>query len=211
MKNLDFQSPLQIMDIEKIKTIGYLLTSYAGDLNYFATFIRFSKDEISPDAYARKEVGTFKNFINEYRVARNTKRDLTADLLACSLDWHQKGRTKDVDDFAQMIQAKGLTHGKVATSLSSKIMYLMNPWEVMPLDDLAKKALDHRNKDYKGFATKIQRFRLENEKDIHQTLDGISGMLDILERPFVETVGNLEKIRENRFIDKWLWVRGGKK
>lgn len=35
------------MDIEKVKTIGYLLTTYADDLNYFATFIRFSKGEIS--------------------------------------------------------------------------------------------------------------------------------------------------------------------
>ena len=197
------------MNKEQITAVGFLLSTYESDLNYFSTFIRFSKNEISLHDYAPKAKGTFKNFIDEYRVARNTKRDLTSKLLAYSLDWYEQGRTKDVDDFARMIQGMDLTHGKMATSLSSKIMYLMNPWEVMPLDIRAKRALNHRTNIYKDFFGEIERFRLEHEKDIRQTLATISEMLDIIERPYVGTVNNLERIRENRFVDKWLWVKGG--
>jgi hypothetical protein len=199
------------MNAEQVMATGFLLSTYESDLDYFATFIRFSKKEISLHDYAHKAKGTFKNFINEYRVARNTKKDLTSKLLAYSLDWYEQGRTKDVDDFALMIQGMDLTHGKLATSLSSKIMYLMNPWEVMPLDIRAKRALKHRTNIYKDYFGEIERFRLEHEKDIRQNLATISEMLDIIERPYVGTVNNLKRIRENRFVDKWLWVRGGSK
>jgi hypothetical protein len=197
------------MDNGQVMATGFLLSTYESDLNYFAKFIGFTKQEISHNDYAVKAKGTFKNFIDEYRVARNTQKVLTSKLLTCALEWHEQGRTNDVDDFARMIQAKGLTHGKLATSLSSKIMYLMNPWEVMPLDIRAKRALKHRTNIYKDYFGEIERFRLEHEKDIRQTLATISEMLDIIERPFVDTVANLERIRENRFVDKWLWVKGG--
>ncbi len=199
-----------MMTNEQILSVGYMLSTYESDLNYFAKFISFSKKEISLNDYAQKAKGTFKNFIDEYRVARNTKKDLTSKLLTCALEWHEQGRTNDVDDFARMIQGMDLTHGKMATSLSSKIMYLMNPWEVMPLDIRAKEALKHRTNIYKDYFAKIERFRMEHENEIRQTLASISEMLDIIERPFVGTVNNLERIRENRFVDKWLWVKGGK-
>lgn len=196
------------MENKQIAAVGFLLSTYESDLNYFANFARFVNGEISPDKYCQKAEGTFKNFIDEYRVARNTKKDLTPDLLACSLEWHQQGRTKEVDDFALMIQGEGLTHGKLATSLSSKIMCLMNPWEIMPLDIRAKKALKHRTNIYKDYFGKIEQFRLEHENDIRQTLASISEMLAIIERSFIGTLTNLERIRENRFVDKWLWVKG---
>ncbi|MCB9343972.1 MAG: hypothetical protein H6576_09760 [Lewinellaceae bacterium] len=196
------------MTAEQITSIGLLLSSYKNDLNYFANFIRFSKGEISSKDYAAKAPGSFKNFIDDFRVARSTQKDLTPVLLDCALEWYQKGETKDVDGFTLLIQDKKLTHDKRATSLASKIMFLMNPWEVMPLDALVKAALKHRTNDYTRFRIKWEAFKQKEQEVITYNVGKVSGMLEVIERPFVGRISDLAKIRENRFLDKWLWVKG---
>lgn len=195
------------MKSDQITAIGFLLSSYESDLNYFANFSHFLKGAISFEDYCLKSQGTFKNFIDEYGVARSTKGDLTSDLLNCALEWYHKGETKDVDRFAQSI--KKLTHDKVATSLASKIMYLMNPVEVLPLDSRVRAALNLRTNVYADYLAEVERFKENYKSEIFQALESVMGMLFIIEGQFAGKILGLERIRENRFVDKWLWVRGG--
>ncbi len=197
------------MDNKQIAAVGFLLSTYEGDLNYFANFARFSNGEISSENYCQKAEGTFKNFINEYRVARNTRKGSTSVLLNCALDWRQKGQAIDVDGFA--LNIKKLTHGKVATSLASKIMYLMNPVEVLPVDSRVRAAFQLRSNNYVAYLAEVRKFKEDHEAEIRQSLETVARMLEIIESPFVGKIRDLEKIRENRFVDKWLWVKGGNK
>ncbi len=119
--------------------------------------------------YCYETDGIFKKFINDYQVARNAKKDSTRDLLECAWEWFQKGETKDVDGFARTIKKKELTHG-LAISPSSKIMFLMNPWEVMPLDKRAKVTVGYKGNNYADYLVKVEYFRQEHEKEIHQAL-----------------------------------------
>lgn len=199
------------MSTDQIQAAGHLLSTYESDLFHFANFIRFSKGEISEKEYCSKWNGSFKNFIDWYRVARNTDKNLTPHLLKCTLEWHRAGRTKEVDAFAAHIQSEGLTHGKLATSLASKIMYLTNPWEVLPLDQLVRNALGLRTNRYADYALEVEQFRAEKAKEIRAFLQGIEGLLKVVEGKYQGQIKDIEKIRENRFIDKWLWVRGSKR
>lgn len=199
------------MDNTLIKALGFLLSTYESDLNYFAKFIEFSERKISFDLYVQKAEGTFKNFIDEFRVARNTKKVFTPALLETTLEWYRKAQTTDVDGFALAIKEGGLTHGKVATSLSSKVMFLMNPWEVIPLDRYAKAALKHRTNNYGEYIIRLQDFQRAYSTNIQEALNQVEGMLEVVESRFAGQLKNLGKIRENRLVDKWLWVKGRNK
>lgn len=196
------------MSTDQIQAAGHFLSTYESDLFHFANFIKFSNGEIPEKEYCSKWNGSFKNFIDWYRVARNTDKDLTAQLLQCTSYWHKAGKTKDVDGFAAYIKSEGLTHGKLATSLASKIMYLTNPWAVLPLDQLVRNALGLRTNKYADYALKVEQFQVENAKEIRGFLQGIEGLAKVVEGKFAGQISNIEKIRENRFVDKWLWVRG---
>lgn len=172
------------MSNDQIQAAGHLLSTYESDLIYFTNFIRFSKGEIPVLKYCRKQNGSFKNFIDAYRVARNTDKDLTAELLQCTSHWHKAGKTKDVDGFAAYIKSEGLTHGNLATSLASKIMYLTNPWEVLPLDQLVRNALGLRTNTYADYALKVRQFRIDREREIKAFLQGIEDLANVIECKF---------------------------
>jgi hypothetical protein len=145
----------------------------------------------------------------EFKVTRNFSKGLSIDLLHFTNQWlNHKGDT-DVDGFAHFLNSKGLTHGKVMTSLASKILFLNNPWEVIPIDRQAKKALDHKSDNcYSNFKPKLEDYRISKSKFFTDTFKIVQPFLKIVEKPFEKEIENISIIRENRLLDKLLWTAG---
>ncbi|MBK8922653.1 MAG: hypothetical protein IPM81_14300 [Saprospirales bacterium] len=109
-------------------------------------------------------------------------------MLDAAWDWYKKGDSEDADGFADLIKKK-LTHGR-AISLASKIMFLMNPWKVLPLDSRAKESLDYRGNKYSVFIQKAEQDKKKREKEIRDTLQSISDMLGVIESGFTGKIVN---------------------
>ncbi len=196
------------MTNDLIKAAGFLLSWYEKDLNYFLNFIKFSEKEISMDDYCKKESCTFKSFIDDYRVARSVKKELIFELLEVSNSWFRNEKGFDIDGLAQLLKLQGITYG-YAISLSSKLMYLMNPQEVLPYDYQARKALKIPNeKSYSAFLNASKIFENKHYLEIKTTVEFIYPMLKFIEKPYLGKIPEIDKVRKNRFLDKWLWVLG---
>ena len=74
--------------------------------------------------FLKKSKGTFKSFIDEFRVARNVDKTKTHILLELTTEWIRQKYSDNVDDFAEKLKDNGITHGKIMTSLASKIFIL---------------------------------------------------------------------------------------
>ncbi len=198
------------MTTEYVQAIGNLLATYKSDLTYIRNFHKHKNGEILKEEYLTKTTGTFKSFIDEFKVARNADKDKTESLLTLSLEWVRTDKRNKVDDFASHLKEKGITHEKIATSLASKILFLNDPWTILPLDDRAKRAVGygHKENNYAEYLSKVENFRKENENEITQCLASFDEFLTIIEKEFEEEIGNIKTIRQNRFTDKLLWTIG---
>ena len=67
--------------------------------------------------------------------------------------------SNDVDQLAKKVKGLGYTHGKVMTSLCSKDLFLNNPYEIIPIDQLAKRTIGYRGNKYSEFRSKLDSFR----------------------------------------------------
>lgn len=196
------------MTSNQIKAIGNLLSGYHSDLTYITNFHRYKHGEISKQDYLKKSEGTFKSFINDFRVARNVNKTKTEYLLALTYQWVKSKKQNNVDDFAKYLCAKGITHGKIMTSLSSKILFLNNPWEILPLDSLAKNALGMKRNMYTDYLPLVNHFKQEHKKIIIECMKGVAPHLSIIEKEFTPEMRDIKTVRLNRFIDKLLWTIG---
>ena len=197
-----------VSDLQYIQALGNLLTYYHSDLMYIREFHRHKNGKIGTKEYLEKSNGTFKAFINEFRVARNIDKTKTNILLKQTIDWTCSVYHDDVDGFAESLNSNGITHNKVMTSLASKILFLNNPWVILPMDSLAKKSLGLQNNIYSNYFPLTQEFRDNNEDDISRFLNSIDEHLTTIEAPFYNEIENLKTIRFNRFVDKILWTIG---
>ena len=196
------------MTIEQIQALGNLLQYYYSDLIYIRDFHRYKNGRISTSEYLEKSTGTFKSFINEFRVARNVDKTKTAILLQLTIDWVTQKDSKDVDGFAAFLKAKGITHGKVMTSLASKILFLNDPWTILPSDNYTKRAVGLRNNTYSQYIPMTNEFKKINKLEIDECLTSVDEHLNIIETEFKNEITKIKTIRYNRFIDKLLWIRG---
>lgn len=199
------------MTTEQVQALGNLLQFYHSDLTYIRDFQRYKHGKLDTGYYLSESNGTFKSFINEYRVARNVEKSKTDLLLQLTMQWVKKKNSNYVDDFAKLLKEKGITHGKVMTSLSSKILFLNDPWTILPLDNLAKQAVGLKTNIYSQYLPRVEEFKQKNKREIESCLNSVSKHLKIIENDFNGEIENIEMIRYNRFVDKLLWTIGRSK
>ena len=191
-----------------IEALGNLLATYHSDLYYIAEFQNHKFNSIGDPDYTDKKPGSFKSFLNEFRVARNIKKDETKTLLNSTRFWIQNNDSVMVDDFAAFLTTQNMTHGKVMTSLASKILFLNDPWRILPMDGLTRNALSVQDNNYKLFKEQLEIFRSRNVEKINESLISVEQHLSIIENDFSGILDKIEMIRENRFVDKLLWTKG---
>ncbi|PIQ19146.1 MAG: hypothetical protein COW66_02695 [Flavobacteriaceae bacterium CG18_big_fil_WC_8_21_14_2_50_34_36] len=199
------------MNTDNIQALGNLLGGYNSDLLYIRNFQRHKNGELGSSEYLIKSNGMFQSFLNEFRVARNidkTKRDV---LLMLTMDWVNLENPHDVDGFAKLLNREGITHGKTMTSLASKILFLNDPWTILPLDSLAKKTVRLKNNIYSDYLPLTFDFQEKNKKEMKECLMSIDKHLNIIEAPFQYEIHKINIIRQNRYTDKILWTIGRKK
>ena len=190
----------------RIKAIGNLLQYYESDLVYIRNFRRFREGRIEGPSYLSTRPGTFRSFLNEYRVARNRKRGETESLLSTILDWVKSPRADDVDGLAKMI--RNVTFEKTMTSLASKILFLNNPSVIVPCDSLNRAALGLKLNEYGIFRSRMEAVRDKHLSEIAAWLAPVEEYLTLVESGFHNEIESLGAIRVNRFVDKLLWVKG---
>lgn len=191
-----------------IEALGNLLATYHSDLYYIAEFQNHKFNSTGDPDYTDKNPGSFKSFLNEFRVARNIKKDETKTLLNLTRVWIQNNDSMMVDDFAAFLTTQNMTHGKVMTSLASKILFLNDPWRILPMDGLTRNALSVQDNNYKLFKEQLEIFRSGNVEEIKESINSVEQHLLIIENDFSGKLHEIEKIRENRFVDKFLWTKG---
>jgi hypothetical protein len=131
--------------------------------------------------------------------------------LGLTTEWIKQKHSDNVDDFAQQLKASGITHGKIMTSLASKILFLNNPWRILPLDNLAKQAVGLKTNIYANYLPLTDNYITENKNEINKLLTSVDKHLKIIEKQYEQEVENIILVRQNRFIDKLLWTNGRKK
>lgn len=184
------------------------MATYNSDLTYIRDFKRYKLKELSATHYSKKQTGSFKSFINEFRVARNVVESKTDILLQETTDWITHANAEDVDGFAQKLNASGITHGKIMTSLASKILFLNNPWQILPLDRLAKRALVLQTNRYKDYLPLLTDYVSKNREVILGLLSTVEYHFTFIEKQFQHEIENIQAIRFNRMVDKILWTSG---
>jgi hypothetical protein len=191
-----------------IQAIGNLLTYYKSDLEYIRNFQSFKKGLFENEKYLTKVPGTFKAFLDEFRVARNIDKEKTPKWLEYTDKWVRNEYPDNVDGFAEYLKINNLTRGNTLTSLASKVLFLNNPWKITPIDTRAKQTLGLRNNVYSEFVPLVQDFISQNKSEIQYYLDSVIQHLTAIESNFEHELSDLEQIRFNRFVDKILWTSG---
>jgi hypothetical protein len=139
------------MTANSIKVLGTLLSTYESDLTFIRDFHRHRLGKIDSTEYVKKSAGSFKQFVNDFRIVRNYPAGKTDKLLSLTMDWIKSNEDTDVDGFAVFLSKNGVTQTNARTqkenvpaSLASKILFLNNLWKIIPGDRLAKAALKTR-------------------------------------------------------------------
>ncbi|PIE50248.1 MAG: hypothetical protein CSA38_04140 [Flavobacteriales bacterium] len=198
----------EINEVDYIESLGNLLATYRSDLIYIQSFADFKKGEISEELFLSKKIGSFQKFINDFRVARNISKEKKHEFLKDLMLWVKKGEADNVDELAKKMSKSGYTHGKVMTSLCSKVLFLNNPYEIVPIDRLAKKTLGYKGNNYSEFKLLLNQFKEDNKLKINSYLKSVEKYLCEIEIDFNEKIQNIEIIRVNRYLDKILWTKG---
>jgi hypothetical protein len=186
------------------------LQTYQSDLNYILNFQRFKVDNNDFEKYLTKDPGTFKSFIDEFKVARTFRKDETSNLLSLTLKWINRKDCNNVDGFAKHLRDHKITDGKIPISLASKILFLNNPWVIIPFDSRTKKALGLRYNSYSHYQELALQYKKKNQAIIDNSLTFLKTYFGELENDYKSKLFKIEIIRENRFVDKLLWTIGEK-
>jgi hypothetical protein len=202
---------VQINELLRIKALGNLLQYYHSDLTYILNFQMYKQNLILSSKYLLKSPGSFQSFLNEFRVARNVQKHKVAELLNLTTEWVRTNQADDVDEFADKLREENLTQkDKTMTSLASKILFLNNPWDILPCDSLNRRAVGVKTNRYSDFYS-ATRDTLERETSLSDDyLKPVQGYMRVIENEFKGEIDHISTIRRNRFIDKLLWVRGQK-
>lgn len=194
--------------INYIEGLGNLLATYRSDLNYIQNFAAFKKGEISEEIFLSRKDGSFQRFINDFRVARNISKENVDEFLKDLNIWVKGKDCNDVDKLAKVMSKSGYTHGKIMTSLCSKVLFLNNPYEIIPIDRLAKNALGYKRNNYSEFKVLLDNFKMENESELNKYLKTVDVHLNQIEMDFSKKIKNIKIIRANRYLDKIMWTKG---
>lgn len=195
------------MTSTQIQSIGNFLAYYKTDLNYIRRFQDFKSNPDTASEYIKKDIGSFYSFLIEFRVVRNFTKGSVDKLLDETLSWINSKDANNVDLFAQKLSQSNLTQGKVTTSMASKILFLNNPWEIIPMDQLARKTLNQKENKYFIYNENLQQFRAKNEQIFENCLDHLKPFITLIHNDFND-LNKIEIICKNRIVDKLLWTMG---
>lgn len=193
------------MTTQHIQAIGNFLQYYHSDLFYIKNFQDYKNSKISSEEYVKKNTGTFYSFLTEFRVARNFTKGCADKLLKETLIWISSHNADNVDLFAELLSKSDLTRGNITTSLASKILFLNNPWKILPMDTLTRKALHQMDNKYSTYLINLEKYRNNYKSTIDKCLSHTNELAKVAEQDFVGKIINLHILRENRIIDKLLW------
>ena len=200
---------MEISNLEAIESLGQLLSYYKSDLEYIAKFKLFKTRVIADNEYLNGDHG-FQKFINEFRVARCIKKLEVPKLMAFARVSKLIDDPEAVDNFAEKIEKEGFTHqGKTMTSLASKIFFLNQPLNIIPMDSLNQIPFELKENNYGQFKDKIEDFINNNRPTLCGYLSTIEDHLTRIESS-LDIKLDFRKYRMNRFTDKYLWVKGKK-
>lgn len=192
----------------QIQAIGNFLQFYDTDLNYIKMFHDYKENRISRTDYIKKEIGTFYSFIIEFRIARNFKQGAVDRLLDLTLDWTKSIKSDNVDLFAQMLAKTNLTRGITTTSLASKVLFLNNPWTIIPMDSQTRKAFGQKENKYSIYKTNLDKYRQTDKAIIKECLQYTKPLTAFVDKNYYNKIKDIDIICENRMIDKLLWTTG---
>lgn len=193
------------MEIQQIQAIGNFLQYYYTDMMYIKRFHDHKNLKIPSSEYIMKKSGTFYAFLIEYRVIRNLTQGCADRLLKITSDWVNSKNADNVDLFAERLSKSELTRGHVTTSLASKILFLNNPWKILPMDTLTRKAFKQYDNKYSTYILNLEKYRQSNKSVIEKCIFHTKALASIAEQEFKKEIKDLNIIHENRIIDKLLW------
>lgn len=196
------------MKKEHIEATGNFLSTYYTDLNYIRNFQRFKQNKISSTDFVKKDIGTFYSFLIEFRVARNFSQGSADKLLKETINWVNGKNADNVDLFAEKLSKTSLTRGNIVTSMASKILFLNNPWTIIPMDTLARKTLNQKENKYSIYNVNLAKYRNENKQIIESFIKYTQPLTAVIDSEFKNELKGLKIISENRAIDKLLWTTG---
>jgi len=194
------------MKKEQIQVIGNFLMYYYEDLKYIKMFQDFKANKIPLKDYVAKNKGTFYFFLIEFKVTRNFTKGKTDKLLLETIEFIENNNADNVDRFAERLSETDLTRGNKTTSLASKILFLNNPWNIIPMDTLTRKALKQNENNYSIYKVNLDKYRHKNKTIIEECLHYAKPLATIIECEFSDKLKDLNIIRENRIVDKLLWT-----
>ena len=155
-------------------------------------------------------------FLDDFRVLRNLgiKNGQRKTFIKAfnGFDFSNVG-PKDVDEFREKGKSddpgsKGIENH---ISLSSKLMMLANPWEIIPFDSRAHVAVRYKpkgKKSYQEYLKCVEKFRDENAEVLERMHDKVKDSAEVIEVDFKDYLSDITQIRKNRLLDKLMWVSG---
>ena len=192
------------MSKKQIQAIGNFLLYYHDDLNYIKMFHDFKENRISFDNYCEKATGTFYSFLIEYKIIRNVIKESTPKLLEKTYGWVHGDQADNVDGFAKMLAKTEMTRGNTLTSLASKILFLNNPWTILPVDTITRHVFGQKENKHSIYRENVDNYHKENKAMIEECLLYTKPLTALIESDFKGKITDLKTIRENRIIDKML-------
>lgn len=196
------------MTEREVKVIGEFLRYYQTDLEYIDNFRRFLDGQIPLNDYSSKLRGSFYNFLVEFRIARNIRQGSSEELLHLTKEWCSQESCDDIDGFAQKLKTEDISRGATLSSLASKVLFLNNPWKILPMDALARKTLGQKNNIYSEYKNRVEIFGEEKKQTLDYLIEKIAPFVIGIESSFISSLSRIETIRRNRLTDKMLWVVG---
>ena len=203
---------IEMNELLRIKALGNLLQYYHSDLTYILNFQQCKQKTILISNYLLKSPGSFHSFLNEFRIARNVREERVSDLLKLTMEWVDHPNEADkVDEFADKLREEGITQrDDTMTSLASKILFLNNPWVILPCDTLTRRAVGVKTNKYSDFCSAARDMLKRETLPINNYLKPVDGYIRTIEKGFKGKIDKISKIRRNRVVDKILWVQGQK-
>jgi len=193
-----------------IETVGNLFLNYRSDLEYIRSFQNCKLHRGDHLKHFRDTV--LPRFLVEYRIVRGLKKGKQKAFLKTVMAHVKTAHASDVDCLAKKLRESGITqNNKTMISLASKILFLNNPWEILPYDRLVRIAIGYSGHTYSGYFEAVQKSRGLILKRYHALPNSIRAYLRLIEGEIAPDIPCLDRIRKARFIDKVLWTLGRKK
>lgn len=178
--------------------------TYYGDLFYFSAFKHLKNDSFV-NGIAIGDFDFYKQFLFEFRISRNISKDKKKDSWKTFQETaKEKIHINTVDELANGMFKEYHPRGGVSTSCCSKLMMLLEPSLIIPIDSLNRKALGYYKNNYEEFYSKVLEFEKEYQTEIKSLLEIVDERASKIEMIFNSDLEKLLDIRKNRLMDKFL-------